>query len=65
MPAYLVAELSITDPPKFREYQARSDPTLAKHGERLLTKPGSHKMPEGGHWSPQLVVGFEFPIWIP
>jgi uncharacterized protein (DUF1330 family) len=26
---------------------------IAKHGGRYLTKGSSHKMPEGGHWSPE------------
>ena len=61
MPAYLVGELSITDPVKFKEYQVKSGPTLEKYGARMLTKPGSHRMPEGGHWKPELVVVIEFP----
>jgi uncharacterized protein (DUF1330 family) len=28
---------------------------------RYLTKSGSHKMPEGGHWKPERVVIIEFP----
>lgn len=60
MPAYLVAELAINDPVKFEEYAAKARPTLAKHGARLLTKPGSHQMPEGGHWKPDNMAVIEF-----
>jgi uncharacterized protein (DUF1330 family) len=28
---------------------------------RYLTKGGSHKFPEGGHWKPERVVIIEFP----
>ena len=34
---------------------------IAKHGGRYLTKGGSHKFPEGGHWKPERVVVIEFP----
>jgi uncharacterized protein (DUF1330 family) len=61
MPAYLVAEIIITDPAKIKEYGSKVGPIVAKHGGRLLTKPGSHKMPEGGHWKPDNVVVIEFP----
>jgi uncharacterized protein (DUF1330 family) len=52
MPAYLIAEHIITDPTKFEEYRTKVGPMMAKHGARYLTRGGSHKMPEGGHWKP-------------
>jgi uncharacterized protein (DUF1330 family) len=36
-------------------------PLIAKYGGRYLTKGGTHKMPEGGHWKPERVVIIEFP----
>jgi uncharacterized protein (DUF1330 family) len=61
MPAYLVVEHIITDAAKFEEYRIKVGPMIAKHGGRYLTKGGSHKMPEGGHWKPERVVIIEFP----
>jgi uncharacterized protein (DUF1330 family) len=61
MPAYLIAEHKITDLVKFEEYRVKVGPMMAKHGGRYLTKGGSHKMPEGGHWNPERVVIIEFP----
>jgi uncharacterized protein (DUF1330 family) len=61
MTAYLIAEHKITDQSKFEEYRAKVGPMMAKHGGRYLTKGGSHKMPEGGHWNPERVVIIEFP----
>jgi len=61
MTAYLIAEHKITDPAKFEEYRVKVGPMMAKHGGRYLTKGGSHKMPEGGHWNPERVVIIEFP----
>jgi uncharacterized protein (DUF1330 family) len=61
MSAYLIVEHVITDEVKFEEYRVRVGPLIAAHGGRYLTKGGSHKLPEGGHWSPQRVVIIEFP----
>jgi uncharacterized protein (DUF1330 family) len=61
MTAYLIVEHKITDAAKFEEYRAKVGPMIAKHGGRSLTKGGTHKLPEGGHWKPELVVVFEFP----
>src|SRR5690349_12748612 len=61
MPAYLVVEHKITDAAKFEEYRAKVGPMIAKYGGRYLTKGGSHRMPEGGHWQPDRVVIIKFP----
>ena len=61
MPAYLIVEHIITDAAKFEEYRSRVAPMIARHGGCYLTKGGSHKMPEGGHWQPERVVIIEFP----
>ena len=61
MPAYLIVEHIITDAAKFEEYRKQVGPMMAKYGARYLTKGGSHKMPEGGHWNPERVVIIEFP----
>src|SRR5437016_6476365 len=61
MAAYLVVEHIITDAAKFEEYRIKVGPMIAKHGGRYLTRGGSHKMPEGGHWKPERVVIIEFP----
>ena len=61
MPAYLIAEHIITDAERFDEYRRKVAPTIARFGGRYLTKPGSHGLPEGGHWTPERVVIVEFP----
>jgi len=61
MTAYLVAEHIITDATEFAEYVKQVGPLIAKHGGRYLTRGGSHKMPEGGHWKPERIVIIEFP----
>ena len=61
MAAYLIAEHIITDSAKFEEYRTKVGPMIAKHGGRYITKGGTHKLPEGGHWNPERVVIIEFP----
>ena len=61
MAAYLVVEHIITDAAKFEEHRTKVGPMISKHGGRYLTKSGSHKMPEGGHWKPERIVIIEFP----
>jgi uncharacterized protein (DUF1330 family) len=61
MSAYLIAEHVITDAAKFEEYRTKVGPMIAKYSGRYLTKGGSHKLPEGGHWKPDRVVIIEFP----
>ena len=61
MAAYLIAEHIITDSAKFEEYRTKVAPMIAKHGGRYITKGGTHKLPEGGHWNPERVVIVEFP----
>ena len=61
MRAYLIVEHIITDAAKFEEYRTKVGPMISKYGGRYLTKGGSHKFPEGGHWKPERVVIIEFP----
>lgn len=63
MPAYLIAEHSITDATKFEEYRVKVGPLIARHGGRYITKPGSQTVLEEDNavWQPQRVVIVEFP----
>jgi len=61
MPAYLIVEHIITDAGKFEEYRTQVGPQISQYGGRYITKGGSHRMPEGGHWQPERVVIIEFP----
>jgi hypothetical protein len=54
MPAYLIAEHTITDAAKFEEYRVKVGPLIAKHGGRYITKGGSHVVLEKDNavWQP-------------
>jgi uncharacterized protein (DUF1330 family) len=60
MPAYLVAELEVTDPAGFEEYRKGVPATIAAHGGRYLARGGALESLEGG-WSPKRMVILEFP----
>jgi uncharacterized protein (DUF1330 family) len=59
MPAYLIAEVEITDPATFQEYVAKAGPTLAAASARLLAN-GPARAKEGTHPVGNIVV-IEFP----
>jgi uncharacterized protein (DUF1330 family) len=60
MPAYLIANIEITDPAAFDEYRKLVSPTLAAHGARYLVRGGKSEVLEGS-WAPARLVVIEFP----
>lgn len=59
MPAYLIAEVEITDPKAYEEYRKIVPGTIARYGGRYLVRGGSVETKEGG-WTPSRVVVLEF-----
>ena len=60
MAAYLIADLTITDPETFKRYQQAVPATVEKHGGRYLVRGGEHETLEGD-WRPDRLVVLEFP----
>lgn len=60
MPAYLIANVEITDPAGYGEYKKGVPATIAAHGGRYLTRAGATEVLEGA-WVPSRVVILEFP----
>ena len=60
MPAYVIAELEITDPAGFDEYRKGVPATIAAYGGRYLARGGALESLEGG-WAPKRMVVLEFP----
>jgi uncharacterized protein (DUF1330 family) len=60
MPAYLIADVAITDPAGFEEYRKQVPATIAKYGGRFLARGGAIQTLEGD-WRPQRLVVLEFP----
>jgi uncharacterized protein (DUF1330 family) len=60
MPAYVIAEVNITDPDLFAEYRQVVPATIEKYGGRFVVRGGTVETKEGG-WSPARIVVLEFP----
>ena len=60
MPAYVIAEVTVTDPDRFAEYRQLVPATIEKYGGRFVVRGGAVETKEGG-WSPSRIVVLEFP----
>ena len=60
MPAYIIAQINITDPEKYQEYAKAAGPATQKYGGRFLVRGGAHETLEGD-WEPLRLVVIEFP----
>ena len=47
MPAYIIAQINVTDPEKYQEYAKLAGPATAKHGGRFLVRGGAKTELEG------------------
>ena len=60
MPAYVVAEVEVTDPARYEAYKQLAPPAIAKYGGRYLARGGATEALEGD-WKPARLVLLEFP----
>ena len=60
MAAYIIADVTVTDPATMEEYRKRVPATLAKYGGRFVVRGGAHQIVEGD-WKPNRLVVLEFP----
>lgn len=60
MPAYVIAEVTVTDPTTMEEYRKQVPATVARYGGRFLVRGGAHETIEGD-WKPNRLVILEFP----
>jgi uncharacterized protein (DUF1330 family) len=60
MAAYVIADVDITDPEKYKEYTAHTPDSIAGHGGRFIARGGRCEVLEGD-WEPGRVVLIEFP----
>ena len=59
MTAYLIAEVEVTDPPKFEEYRAQVSATIEQYGGNYIVRGGAIEKAEG-KWEPSRMVIIEF-----
>jgi uncharacterized protein (DUF1330 family) len=60
MPAYVIAEIEVTDPVLYDDYRRQVAATITAHGGRFLVRGGAITWLEG-HAAPQRQVVLEFP----
>lgn len=60
MAAYMLVDISVTDPAKYEEYKRLAQTAIAQHGGRYLARGGETVVLEGS-WQPNRVVIVEFP----
>ncbi len=56
MPAYLIANLTVTDPARFAEYREQVAPMIARYGGRYLVRGGAVTAVEGEPGLDRVVV---------
>jgi uncharacterized protein (DUF1330 family) len=62
MPAYVIADVEVTDPAKYEDYKKLTPGAIAKHGGRFIARGGQTATLEG-NWRPGRVVIIEFPTY--
>jgi uncharacterized protein (DUF1330 family) len=60
MPAYVIADIAVSDPAKYEGYKALSPGAAAKYGGRFIARGGQSAVLEGD-WKPSRLVVVEFP----
>lgn len=60
MPAYVIANVDVTDAAAYEEYRAKVPGTIAAYGGRYLARGGTSEVLEG-EWTPNRLVILEFP----
>lgn len=59
MSAYVIVEITVTDPKQYEEYKRLAPPTIASHGGRYVVRGGPVDVLEGD-WTPKRLVVLEF-----
>ena len=60
MPAYIIADVDVTDAEGYTEYRDKVPALIAAHGGRYLARGGATEVLEGA-WRPRRTVIVEFP----
>ena len=60
MPAYVIANIAVTDPVQYEDYKKLAGPSVAAYDGKYLVRGGTAEILEGD-WRPNRVVVLEFP----
>ena len=55
MPAYVIVDISISDPETYERYKQLAPPSIAEHGGRYIARGGATVVLEG-EWAPERLV---------
>ena len=59
MPAYMIAEIQVTDPVQYEKYKAAAAEVIARHGGRYVVRGGRSASLEGAAPNRVVVVAFD------
>jgi uncharacterized protein (DUF1330 family) len=62
MPAYIIAEMKISDPERYKQYMAEAPAAVAAFGGEYLVRGGRHEVLEGA-WQPTRLAILKFPSY--
>jgi len=60
MSAYIIVDITVHDPERYRDYVRAAPDFVARHGGRYLVR-GGEVVPAEGDWRPARLVVIEFP----
>ena len=60
MSVYLIANIELNDPDRYKEYVEHAPALIAKHGGKYRVRGGAARVLEGD-WSPSRFIVLEFP----
>ncbi len=62
MPAYVIAEMKVSDPERYKQYMAEAPAAVAAFGGEYLVRGGPHEVLEGD-WRPTRLAIVKFPTY--
>ena len=62
MTAYVIADVKVSDPERYRGYMALSPGAIAAAGGEFVVRGGKHEVLEG-NWQPNRIVVVRFPSY--
>jgi uncharacterized protein (DUF1330 family) len=62
MPAYVIAEMKVSDPERYKQYMAEAPAAVAAFGGEYLVRGGQHEVLEGD-WRPTRLAIVKFPTY--
>lgn len=60
MPAYMIADIELNDPERYRDYVEHVPALIEKHGGKYCVRGGESEVLEGS-WVPARLIVLEFP----